>query len=45
MGGRKYIGEVVFNQNIDQYSKSKKGITKSEIYDVKWLVMNILLKI
>ena len=33
MSGRKYIGTIVFNQNIDQYSKSKKESLKSEIYD------------
>jgi hypothetical protein len=33
MNGRKYIGIVVFDQNIDQYSKSKKESLKSEIYD------------
>jgi len=33
MSGRKYIGIVVFDQNIDQYSKSKKESLKSEIYD------------
>ena len=32
MSGRKYIGEIVFNQNIDQYSKSKKDSLKREIY-------------
>lgn len=33
MSGRKYIGEVVFNKSIDQYSKSKKDSLKSEIYE------------
>ena len=33
MGGRKYIGEIVFNKNIDQYSKSKKDSLKREIYE------------
>jgi len=33
MGGRKYSGTVVFNQNIDQYSKSKKDSLKREIYE------------
>ena len=33
MSGRKYIGEIIFDQNIDQYSKSKKESLKSEIYD------------
>ena len=33
MNGRKYIGEIVFDQNIDQYSKSKKESLKREIYD------------
>jgi len=33
MSGRKYIGIVVFNQNIDQYSKYKKDSLKREIYD------------
>jgi isopropylmalate/homocitrate/citramalate synthase len=33
MSGRKYIGTIVFNQNIDQYSKSKKESLKSEIYE------------
>ena len=33
MSGRKYVGEIVFNQNIDQYSKSKKESLKREIYD------------
>tara|TARA_B100000900_G_scaffold299353_1_gene257936 strand:- start:2993 stop:3814 length:822 start_codon:yes stop_codon:yes gene_type:complete len=33
MSGRKYIGEIVFNQNIDKYSKSKKESLKREIYD------------
>ena len=33
MSGRKYIGTIVFNQNIDQYSKSKKDSLKSEIYE------------
>tara|TARA_B100000902_G_C27181688_1_gene849252 strand:- start:156 stop:1154 length:999 start_codon:yes stop_codon:yes gene_type:complete len=33
MSGRKYIGTIVFNQNIDQYSKSKKESLKREIYD------------
>ena len=32
MSGRKYIGTIVFNQNIDQYSKSKKESLKNEIY-------------
>jgi hypothetical protein len=32
MSGRKYIGTIVFNQNIDQYSKSKKDSLKREIY-------------
>lgn len=33
MSGRKYIGEVVFNKSIDQYSKSKKDSLKREIYE------------
>lgn len=33
MSGRKYIGTIVFNQNIDRYSKSKKESLKSEIYE------------
>ena len=33
MSGRKYIGEIVFDQNIDQYSKSKKDSLKREIYE------------
>lgn len=33
MSGRKYIGIVVFDQNIDQYSKSKKDSLKREIYE------------
>lgn len=33
MSGRKYIGTIVFNQNIDQYSKSKKNSLKREIYE------------
>ena len=33
MSGRKYIGEIVFNKNIDQYSKSKKDSLKREIYE------------
>ena len=33
MSGGKYIGEIVFNQNIDKYSKSKKDSLKREIYD------------
>ena len=33
MSGRKYIGTIVFNQNIDQYSKSKKDSLKREIYE------------
>jgi len=33
MNGRKYIGIVVFNQNIDKYSKSKKDSLKREIYE------------
>ena len=33
MSGRKYIGTIVFNQNIDRYSKSKKDSLKREIYD------------
>ena len=32
MSGRKYIGEIVFNQNIDQHPKSKKDSLKREIY-------------
>jgi hypothetical protein len=33
MSGRKYIGEIIFNQNIDQYSKSKRDSLKREIYN------------
>ena len=33
MSGRKYIGEIVFNKNIDKYSKSKKDSLKREIYE------------
>ena len=33
MSGRKYIGEIVFDQNIDKYSKSKKDSLKREIYE------------
>ena len=33
MSGRKYIGTIVFNKNIDQYSKSKKDLLKREIYE------------
>ena len=33
MSGRKYIGEIVFNQNIDQHPKSKKDSLKREIYE------------
>lgn len=33
MSGRKYIGTIVFNQNIDQYSKAKKDSLKREIYE------------
>ena len=33
MSGRKYIGEVVFNKSIDQYSKSEKDSLKREIYE------------
>jgi hypothetical protein len=44
-GGRKYIGEIVFNQNIDQYSKSKRDSLKREIYKKmvgnEWFIKNI----
>tara|TARA_B100001094_G_scaffold209280_1_gene203203 strand:- start:1500 stop:2351 length:852 start_codon:yes stop_codon:yes gene_type:complete len=33
MSGRKYIGTIVFDKNIDQYSKSKKDSLKREIYE------------
>ena len=33
MSGRKYIGIIVFDKSIDQYSKSKKESLKREIYD------------
>ena len=46
MGGKNILSEVVFNQNIDQYSKSKKESLKSEkIYDKmvsnKYFIKNI----
>ena len=45
MIGRKYIGEIVFDQNIDQYSKSKRDSLKREIYQNmvgnEWFIKNI----
>ena len=44
-GGRKYIGEIIFDQNIDQYSKSKKDSLKREIYQKmvgnEWFIKQI----
>ena len=33
MSGRKYIGEIIFDQQIDKLSKSKKDSLKREIYN------------
>jgi len=33
MSGRKYIGEIIFDQNIDKLSRSKKDLLIKEIYD------------
>ena len=33
MSGRKYIGEIIFDQNIDKLSRSKKDSLIKEIYD------------
>ena len=45
MSGIKYIGEIVFDQNIDQYSKSKRDSLKREIYNKmlgnEWFIKNI----